>query len=272
MSTVTSADGTPIAYTTTGSGPALVLVDGAMCHRGLGPSRQLAQALSGAFTVTAYDRRGRGESGSTAPYAVERELEDLAAVIEAAGGRASLLGISSGAVLTLRAAGAGLPVDRIVTYEAPIIVDDATAPLPADFVPTLEGHLAAGREGAAVKQFFAQVGMPKAMAAVMSLTPMWPKLKRVARTLPHDFAILDGLQAGRPLAPGLWPRATMPALVLVGGRSPASMHSGQAAIADALPDAELRVLEGQTHMVKAKAVAPAVTPFLLAATRVPAVA
>src|SRR5262249_12365626 len=94
--TTRSADGTLIAHEKCGAGPPLVLVDGAVCHRASGPSRPLAARLAGSFTVYAYDRRGRGESGDTAPYAPEREIEDLIAVIEAAGGQADVYGISSG--------------------------------------------------------------------------------------------------------------------------------------------------------------------------------
>src|SRR3954470_17888297 len=121
--TLSSADGTRIACEASGSGPGLVLVDGAMCFRGMGPSRDLTAQLRGRFTVMSYDRRGRGDSGAgSSAWSVERELDDLAAVIEASGGRASLLGVSSGAVLALEAARRGLPVDRVVAYEAPFIL------------------------------------------------------------------------------------------------------------------------------------------------------
>src|SRR3954471_13799106 len=136
-STVRSADGTAIAYETTGEGPPLILVDGALCSRDSGPSRPLAEQLSGSFTVYTYDRRGRGESGDTAPYAVEREVEDLQAVIEAAGGSAHVSGSSSGAALARGGARRGLRIDKLALYEAPFIVDGSRPPIAADYVPQL---------------------------------------------------------------------------------------------------------------------------------------
>src|SRR5690349_3010578 len=142
MPTVTSADGTTIAYETTGSGPALVLVDGAMCYRASGPARPLAAALADTFTVHLYDRRGRGESGNTLPWSEDREIEDLAAVLEAAGGEAALVGESSGAVLAADAA-AKLPgVTHLALYEPPFIVDDTRAPREATFTADTEALIA----------------------------------------------------------------------------------------------------------------------------------
>src|SRR5688572_15000386 len=128
MNTAHSADGTAIAYETSGHGPPLILVDGALCYREMGPSRAVAKALSERFTVITYDRRGRGESGDTAPYFVERELEDLEALIAAAGGSAYVCGFSSGAVLALDAAARGLPISALALYEPPFIVDDSRPP------------------------------------------------------------------------------------------------------------------------------------------------
>src|SRR5262245_53932823 len=127
-STVTSRDGTTITYNRAGSGPALILVDGALCTREKGPNGPLAQQLADQFTVHWYDRRGRGDSTDTAPYAVEREIEDLAALIADAGGSAHLYGISSGGVLALEAALRGLPVEKLALYEAPLVVDDSRPP------------------------------------------------------------------------------------------------------------------------------------------------
>ena len=259
-----SADGTPIAYEVSGQGPALVLVDGAMCQRTMGPARPLAQALADRFTVHAYDRRGRGESGAgTSPYAVERELEDLHAVLEAAGGHAHLVGASSGAALALEAARRGAPVDRLAVYEAPFIVDDSHAPHDPRLGERTQQLLDARRPGAAAALFMRTVGMPAPMVALMRFLPVWKKITGVAHTLPHDYAIVLEHQQGRPLPVGYYDAVTARTLVLVGGRSPASMQHAQAAIAAALPDAELRSLPGQTHMVKAPVVAPAVAPFLL---------
>ena len=261
MPTVRSADGTPIAYETTGRGPALILVDGALCYRASGPSRPMAARLAERFTVLAYDRRGRGESGDTAPYALEREVEDLEALLGAAGGSASVLGFSSGAALALEAAHRGLPIERLVLYEPPFIVDDTRPPLPADFVPHLASLLAAERRAEAVQLFLKVVGMPAFLVGLMRFFPGWSRLKGVAHTLPYDFAFVEAHQRGRPLPAGRWsPR--VPTLVAVGGKSPAWMRNAMRELAEVLPGAEHRTLDGQTHMVKPRALAPVLTEFL----------
>jgi pimeloyl-ACP methyl ester carboxylesterase len=261
MNTVTSRDGTPIAYERSGDGPPLILVDGALCSRAMGTSRPLAKLLAERFTVYAYDRRGRNESGDTAPYDVAREVEDLEALIAEAGGEAHVYGISSGAALALEAARRGAPITSLVLYEAPFVVDDSRPPVPADLVGTLEADLAAGRGGAAVKAFMREVGVPGIGIALMRVLPVWRKLTSVAHTLPYDFAILEGLQSGRPLPAGRWDDVTVPALVVVGGKSPAWFHNSMRSLADALPNARHEVLDGQNHMVKPKALAPLLTEF-----------
>lgn len=259
----TSADGTRVAYEVTGSGPALVLVDGALCHRAFGPSRPTAEALSATFTVHTYDRRGRGESGAgESPYSLEREIEDLAAVIEAAGGRVSLLGFSSGAALALEALRSGVQVERLATYEAPFILDGTHEPNDPRLAEQMQGHVDAGRRGDAVKLFMHTVGAPGFMVVMMRLMPVWRKLTAVAHTLPYDLEIVLRHEQGRPLPDGYYDAVTVPTLVMAGGKSPEYMRNAQAAIADALPDARLEVLPGQRHMVKPKVVAPLVAEFL----------
>jgi pimeloyl-ACP methyl ester carboxylesterase len=263
----TSADGTRIAYEVHGSGPALVLVDGALCYRAMGPARGLAEQLSDRFTVHAYDRRGRGESGpGESAYHPDREVDDLAAVIEAAGGHAHVFGSSSGAALALTAAQHGVPIDRIVLYEAPFIVDDTHAPNDPELPERLHSLVEGGRRGAAVKLFMRTVGMPRPMIAVMPLMPVWRKLTGVAHTLPHDLTIVIGHEQGRPLPAGLYDAVDSPTLVIAGGKSPEYMRNAQAAIADAVPDGRLETLPGQTHMIKAKVTAPVVAAHLLADT------
>ena len=256
MNTTRSTDGTAIAYETCGEGPPLVLVDGALCYREMGPSRALADALSEHFTVIRYDRRGRGASTDTAPYSVEREIEDLAALIAAAGGPAYVCGISSGAVLALDAAARGLPITALALYEPPFIVDDSRPPAAADYVEQLVGLLASNRRGDAVRLFMRHVGMPAPLVPLMRLMPAWGKLKRVAHTLPYDGEIMGDTQLGRPLPAERWPGTKVKTLVIVGGKSPAFFHNGTKMLAALLPNAEHRVLEGQTHMVKAKVLAP----------------
>jgi pimeloyl-ACP methyl ester carboxylesterase len=260
---VTSADGTRIAYEVTGSGPALVIVDGALCHRGMGPSRPLAQQLASQFAVHVYDRRGRGESdpGATA-YHPDREVEDLAAVIVAAGGHAHLFGASSGAALALRAAQAGAPVDRIAVYEAPFILDDTHAPNDPGLPDRVRALVDEGKRGDAVSLFMRTVGAPGFMVAVMRLTPVWRKLTAVAHTLPYDLSLVIDHEQGRPLPHGLYAAVTQPTLVIAGGKSPVYLRNAQAAVATALASGRLETLPGQTHMIKATVTAPVVAEHL----------
>jgi pimeloyl-ACP methyl ester carboxylesterase len=262
MQTVTSRDGTSIAYDKAGQGPAVILVDGAMCYRAYGPMPKLAPLLARHFTVFTYDRRGRGDSGNTKPYAAERELEDLEALIDEAGGSACVYGISSGAVLALDAANAlGDKVRKLALYEAPLIVDDSRLPLPEDFLLRLEALIAANRRSDAVKMFLKAVGMPAFLIPLMPFTPGWSKGTAVAHTLVHDFTLLRGCQRGTPLPAGRWSSVTVPTLVAVGGKSPAWMQRGNQAMADLLPQVQQRTLPGQTHMLKAEAIAPVLVEF-----------
>jgi pimeloyl-ACP methyl ester carboxylesterase len=262
MPTVTSADGTTIAYETHGTGPALIFVDGAMCYREFGPARDVAKALAGDFTVHLYDRRGRGRSGDTPPWNEDRELDDLDALLEAAGGTAYLLGVSSGAVLAADAANRNPGFARIALYEPPLIVDDTHEPREATFTTDTEALIARDDRSGAVKKFMRHVGMPALMINIMALTPPWKKLKAVAHTLPYDLHILGDTGQGRPLDPQRWAAATVPALVLDGGKSPTYMRHAAKALSEALPKAEYDTLPGQTHLVKAAAIAPVVTRFL----------
>ncbi|ADJ49380.1 hydrolase [Amycolatopsis mediterranei S699] len=263
MTTTTSADGTQIAYTRAGSGPALVLVDGAMCYRGSSPNDALAKELATHFTVYTYDRRGRGESGDTGPYTVEREVEDVAALIKEAGGEAFLFGISSGAALALEAVNQGLPVTKLALYEPPFVVDSSRPRVPADYATRLDQALKEGKRGKAVKMFMTEgVGLSGATVAMMRIMPFWAKLKRVAHTIPYDTALVIEHQAGEPL-PAAWPEVKVPALAIDGGRSPDWMRNGVASLAKVLPSAEYRTLPDQTHIVKAPALAPVLKEFFL---------
>ena len=190
-----------------------------------------------------------------------REVEDVAALIEAAGGSAALFGISSGAALALEAAAVGDGVRQVVCFEPPFIVDDSKPALAADFVDRLDAHVAAARHGAAVRQFLVEVGMPRPMIRLMSLTPMWRKLASIAPTLPNDMRIVGRHQQGRPLDPSQWAGITAPVTVVDGGRSPAWMRNGNAHLAEVL-GARYVTLPGQTHMVKAKVLAPALVGIL----------
>jgi pimeloyl-ACP methyl ester carboxylesterase len=260
----TSADGTEIAYEVSGNGPALVLVDGALCQRTMGPARGLAAALEDDFTVHAYDRRGRGESdpGST-PYDVAREVEDLVAVIEAAGGTAHVFAASSGAALALEAARHGAPISRLAVYEAPFIVDDTHPANDLDLPQQLQAMVDDDRRGDAVKTFMRTVGLPAPFISLMRLMPVWKKLTGVAHTLPYDLTIVVAHEQGRPLPDGHYDAVRAATLVIAGGKSPEYLRNAQAAIAAAVPQARLETLEGQTHMIKPKVVAPVITRHFL---------
>ncbi|MGI5269013.1 alpha/beta fold hydrolase [Nonomuraea sp. CA-218870] len=253
MPAVTSPDGTLIGYERSGSGPALVLVDGAMCYRAAGPMRPLAALLSSSFTVYAYDRRGRGESGDTPPYAPDREVEDLQTVIGEAGGEAYVYGISSGAALAMRAAATGSGITRLALYEPPFI----EGPGNAGYTTRLREALAAGRRGDAVALFMAHVGMPPQAIDGMRGQPMWPALEAIAPTLAYDDELLCGGRVPRDLASAI----TVPVLVLSGAASSDGLQRAAEDTADAIPTAEHRSLDGQTHDVQADALAPALTAF-----------
>ena len=261
MSHVTSKDGTPIAYTRSGTGPALILIDGALCSRAFGPSPKLAPLLARHFTVYAYDRRGRGQSGDSAAYVPAREVEDIAALIDVAGGSASLVGLSSGGALALHAAASGLPVTSVVAYEPPY-VDDSGQRGGA----THEGHLrrllADGNRGGAVKYFMKDmVGAPAPMVVMMRLMPwIWSKLAAVAHTLPYDAAVMTAFSIPRARFSSIG----VPALVMNGSKTDARLRDAARAIADVVPGAQYRELTGQTHNVKPDVLTPAVVEFLTA--------
>ena len=262
-----SADGTEIAYDVTGpeDAPALVVVEGALCHRAMGTAKVLADSLRDRFAVHAYDRRGRGESGPGAsPYAVQREVEDLAAVVEAAGGDPFVLGSSSGAALALEAARQGVPLRRIACYEAPFIVDGTHAPNDPDLPEKLQAMVDDGRRGDAVKAFLRLVGAPAPMVAFMRILPVWKQLTAVAHTLPYDLRICIDFAQGRPLPVGHYAGVAPETLVIAGGKSPEYLRNAQAAIVEQLPHGRLAVLPGQTHMVRAKATTPVLAEFFLA--------
>jgi pimeloyl-ACP methyl ester carboxylesterase len=258
---VTSKDGTRIAFSRIGDGPPLILVDGALCSRVFGPMPKLAPLLADTFSVVTYDRRGRGESGDTAPYAIEREVEDLEALVDAAGGSAYLYGASSGAHLSLEAAKRIPAITKLAMYEPPWIVDDSRSPVPEDYLPTLHRLIADDRRGDAVKLFMGLVEAPSLMIALMPFMPMWGKLKAVAHTLAYDGLILKEHQTGTPLTREEWASVATPTLVMVGGKSPAWMQHATEALAGVLPDARLQTLDGQTHMVKPKPLVPVLAEF-----------
>jgi len=261
MKTVRSKDGTLIAVDQQGDGPPIILVDGALCYRASGPMGPLAAALAPHFTVFTYDRRGRGDSGNTAPYAIEREVEDIEAIIDEAGGSASLYGISSGAALALEAANRGLSIRKLALYEAPFIVDASRPPVPADIVGQLDDLVASDRRSDAVRLVMRLVGVPTVFVALMRIMPAWSKLTAVAHTLPYDLTILKDNQRGKPLSAGRWAAVRVPTLVMDGGKSPAWMRNAMRALGEVLPNPQRQTLDGQNHMIKAAPLAPVLTEF-----------
>ncbi|HZE84707.1 MAG TPA: alpha/beta hydrolase, partial [Puia sp.] len=187
--TTISKDGTMIAYHITGSGPVVILVDGAFCSKDFGPMPKIAPLLAEKFTVITYDRRARGESGDTKPYAVEREIEDLQALISIAGGTAFLFGISSGAILAARAAARGLNIKRLVLFEPPY-VGNKQQRRPENAVEQLSQMISESKKGDAVKFYLRKVmGLPAVITFILQLTPNWPKMKANANSLPYDAAV-----------------------------------------------------------------------------------
>ena len=260
MQTVTSKDGTTIAYDQTGTGPALILVGGALSERSA--AIPMAGMLAPNFTVYGYDRRGRNESGDTPPYAVEREIEDIAALIEQAGGSAFVYGMSSGAVLALRAAASGLPITKLALYEPPLIVDATRAPLPQDYVAHLNELVAAGRRGDAVEYFLtAAVEVPPAMVAEMRGSPMWPGMEALAPTIAYDGTVMGDAMSGAKEPLQQFAAVTTPTLVLDGGASPQWMHNGAQALADVLPNVRRETFPGQTHAVDPNVLVPVLRAF-----------
>ncbi|CAA9413110.1 MAG: hypothetical protein AVDCRST_MAG66-2169 [uncultured Pseudonocardia sp.] len=262
--TAVSADGTVIAAERSGDGPPLVLVDGAMCHRASYGGRPLAALLADRFTVHVYDRRGRGSSGGAgASWTVERELEDLAAVLAAAGGSAVVFGTSSGAVLALRAAAAGLPVERVVAYEPSFAVEAGLQAEQRAALAAVERALADGAPGRAVRLFMLLVGLPRVLVALLGVLPGAAARRAVAPTLPHDLRIVGA--DGDGLLRLDWAGITVPLLLLAGGRSPeASLVAPARTAAAAVPGAEFRILPRQTHMVAPAALAPELAEFAAA--------
>jgi pimeloyl-ACP methyl ester carboxylesterase len=257
-SRATSRDGTSIAYERMGSGPALILVDGALCSRGFGPMPKLAPLLADRFTVYMYDRRGRNESGDTAPSGKAREIEDIAALVDLAGGRAALLGLSSGAALAMEAAAAGLPITGVVAYEPPYVEPDGSTRGRAH-PGRLAEVLARGDRGGALKYFMrVMVGVPAPFVIFMQLMPMWRRLKTVAHTLPYDCAAMGDFTVPRSRLAGV----AVPTLVMHGSKTNARLKDAAGAVAAAIPGARAQSLEGQTHNVSAAVLAPVAADFL----------
>jgi alpha-beta hydrolase superfamily lysophospholipase len=263
MNKVHSRDGTAIAFDRLGEGRPIILVGGAFQHRSLDTTTaRLAASLASHFTVLNYDRRGRGESGDTAPYAVAREVEDLAAILNEAGGPAFVYGISSGAALALEAAASGLAITKLALYEPPFMIDDTRPRAPEDFATQLRELISAGRRGDAVELFLTKgPGLPVEVVAQMRNAPVWPAFEAVAHTLVYDTTIMGDQQS---LLTERVPSVMAPTLVIDGGASPAWARNAVQALVDGLPHGQRRTLEGQTHDVAPEALAPVLEQFFAA--------
>ncbi|MFJ8669308.1 alpha/beta fold hydrolase [Streptomyces sp. NPDC093600] len=251
---VISGDGTRIAYERYGEGPPLIVVSGALCAAE--GERPLAELLAPHFSVVTYDRRGRGGSGDTGPYSVEREIDDLATLTEEAGGDAYVHGMASGGALALAAAAAGLPVERLSVYEPPYAADSGARETHAAHGRRLTGLLDRGRRTAALELFLADAMAPEALAH-MRRSAMWPGLEALAHTLAYDHAVLgDGVVPYERLA-----RVHTRVLVVGGGASPTRTRRAALAVATALPRGRHRTLTGQTQVVAPQVLAPVLEEF-----------
>lgn len=262
MSKVISKDRTEIAYEKKGSGPALIMVDGAMGYRALGFGKDLVELLAQNFTVYDYDRRGRGESTNSQPFAIEREVEDIEALIDEAGGSAYVYGISSGACLALEAAiRLGGKIKKLALYEPPYNSDPASLQDWKNYWNQLNALIKANRRGEAVELFMRFVGTPAEMIDGMRKAPVWPMLEAVAPTLAYDAAETG---EDRRVPVQRVGKIKAQTLVMDGGANLQYlpfMHASAMALAKAIPHAQQRTLEGQTHDVKAQAIAPVLVEF-----------
>lgn len=254
---ITSKDGTRIAYDAAGHGPAVLLVLGALNSRKSGT--KLAKLLASGFTAITYDRRGRGSSTDSPSYSPEREIEDIAGLIDAIGGQACLYGHSSGAALAIRAA-VKLPrqVRKLAVYEAPYALDSDARQAARDYFANLEKALASGQAGDAVALFIRSVGVSDKQLQAIRQMPMWKGLERLAPTLVYDSEVLG---ADHALPAALLSSVRTPTLVMHGGAGSPAMRDAAQAISQAIPGALLRTLAGQTHGVSPKVIAPVLEGF-----------
>src|SRR5438552_9980272 len=263
MTTLKSKDGTTIAFDQQGHGPALILVNGAMSTRSDGSKPELARLLAEHFTVYAYDRRGRGDSADTKPYAVNREIEDIDALIDAAGGFAFLYGHSSGGCLALEATvELGDRVKKLAIYEAPYNDDPAAQKAWGEYIKNLTEALAADRRGDAVALFMAYVGMPASQIEGMRHAPFWAGMEAIAPTLAYDHTAIMGKDGSIPRERAA--RVHVPTPVMSGGSGAPFMKETARTLSQVIPAAKLRTLEGQAHDVQPDALAPVLVEFFVA--------
>jgi pimeloyl-ACP methyl ester carboxylesterase len=258
MNTVTSKDGTTIAYEKIGEGPALILVDGALSYRAFGPSRPLAALLAEDFTVYTYDRRGRGDSSDTAPYSATREIEDLDALIEQAG-RAFVYGGCSGAVLALRAAAylGAEKIKKLALYEPPFSTDH-TQPICGDRDSTIGELTSVDTHADMLAGFLSGMRSARVLAGLKE-SPKWPAMKAVAHTLAYENAVIDDDELPIDVAR----KVTLPTLIMAGAASMDFVHAATQMLHQVMSHSHYHLLEGQSHDVSAEAMAPLLRSFFL---------
>ena len=252
----TSRDGTRIAYNQAGRGPTLVLVSGALGFRGMSFAKQAAREFAKHFTIVDYDRRGRGESGDVSPYAIDREIEDLGAVIEAAG-PCYVFAQSSGAALALKAAAAGVPMKVLVAYEPPYMVGNPPDRPAGDYGKRVTALIADGKRDEAVKLFMVTVGVPRFAVAIMRLFPFWKDMRGVAHTLPYDAAIMGSFDLPAELK-----SIRVPVLAVAGEKTAPTLKRAVQAVAETVPGAQHRVAPKMSHAIKAAVLAPLLRSWL----------
>ncbi|MGK5556313.1 alpha/beta fold hydrolase [Actinomadura kijaniata] len=266
METVTSTDGTVIAYERTGSGPAVVLVSGALCDRHA--HDPLAALLSEHFTVYNYDRRGRGDSGDNGSLddpmdqATRQEFDDLAAVVRAAGGRACLFGASSGAILAWRAAAHGVPAAGVALWEPPYGRTEEESRAHLDYYADIRGLIAEGRRDDALARFIRMTGAPEEAMPRIRQEPWWPRMAEIAPTLRYDACAMgDGL-----LHPEEFADLTVPVLLMEGEETMEVLHRAADRVREAVPGVRHTLIKGQNHEFEADALAPTLVEFFRAAS------
>jgi pimeloyl-ACP methyl ester carboxylesterase len=258
---VVSADGSRISYEQFGSGPAVILVGGALNDRnGRASGVALARLMASDFTVYAYDRRGRGASSTALPYSVEREIEDLAALVDAAGGSAGLFGMSSGGALVLAAAAAGVRATKIALYDPPFSTDVAAEKLAKTYDARLRERINAGDNDAALALFLTTIGMPPQVIDGMRNGPAWRPLCGLAPTLVQDSAVLNNRE-GAPVPASRIGRIDAPILAIAGEAAPPTLRQSGEAVAAAARHGSYQVLPGQTHDVAIDVLAPVLIKF-----------
>lgn len=274
MQTVTSKDGTVIAYDRYGDqGPVLVMVQGAFSRRRFPLGIKLAKLLAEHYTVINYDRRGRGDSTDTQPYAIDREIEDLEAVIDANGGSAYVWGLSSGAILSLKAAVAlgSSKITKLAVHEPPFITDNSRPSLPENFLEHTQQLAMAAKRGELVKYFMVDgMGAPRFIIPIFHLIPgAWRNLTAVANTLPYDAALTSPYQYNKPLAGQEWTSIDIPTVIMVGTESPAWMRKGNEELVPFINGSKLVAKKGLGHLrsLNVTVIAPVLTEFFGTSTK-----